>query len=90
MTGAQTIIKKYKTKSTNLGYSVGTGFIIDLIEDYISIEGLAAYTQISVDDLQMDDGTLLAEDETTAQPMTNFVSVGGFNAVVQLNVGFPL
>jgi hypothetical protein len=90
MTGAQTVVKKYKTRSTNLGYSVGTGFIIDVIEEYVSIEGLAAYTQLSVDDLQMDDGTLLTVDETTEQPMTNFISVGGFNAVVQLNVGFPL
>ncbi len=89
-TGAQTIIKKYKTKSTNLGYSIGTGFILDVIDEYVSIEGVAAYTQLSVDNLQMDDGTLLTQNETTAQPMTNFISVGGFNAVVQLNVGFPL
>ncbi len=90
MTGAKTVVKKYKTKSTNLGYSVGTGFIIDVIDEYVSIEGLAAYTQLSVDNLQMDNGTLLTQNETTAQPMTNFISVGGFNAVVQLNVGFPL
>ena len=89
-TGAQTVVKKYKTKSTKLGYSIGTGFILDVIDEYLSIEGVAAYTQLSIDNLQMDDGTLLTENETSTVPMTNFIKAGGFNAVVQLNVGFPL
>jgi hypothetical protein len=90
MPGAQTIVKKYKTKSTNLGYSIGTGFILEVIDEYLSIEGVAAYTKLSIDNLQMDDGTLLTKNETTTDPMTNFINAGGFNAVVQLNVGFPL
>jgi hypothetical protein len=90
VTGAQTLVRKYKTKSTNLGYSIGTGFILDVIDEYLSIEGLAAYTKLSIDNIQMNDGTLLTENETTTAPMTNFISAGGFNAVVQLNVGFPL
>jgi hypothetical protein len=89
-TGAQTTIEKYKTKSTNLGYSIGTGFILDVIDEYLSIEGVAAYTKLSVDNLKMDDGTVLTENQTSTTPMTNFINAGGFNAVVQLNVGFPL
>ena len=90
LTGAETIVKKYKTKSTNLGYSIGTGFILEVIDEYLSIEGVAAYTRLSIDNLQMDDGTLLTQNETTTEPMTNFINAGGFNAVIQLNVGFPL
>jgi hypothetical protein len=89
-TGAQTIVRKFKTESTSVGYSIGTGFILEIIDDYISIEGTAAYTQISVDNLQLDDGTLLTRHENTTDPMKDFIESGGFNAVIQLNVGFPL
>jgi hypothetical protein len=90
MTGAQTTIKKYKSKSTNLGYSIGTGLIVEIIDEYFSIEGLAGYTELTIDNLQMDDGTLLTRNETTDYPMTNFINGGGFNAVIQFNLGFPL
>ncbi len=44
--GSLTDIKEYKSDS-KLGYSIGTGFILQLIDEYISIEGLAAYTVFS-------------------------------------------
>lgn len=90
LTGAKTTVKKYKTRSTNLGYSIGTGFILEIIDDYFSIEGSAGYTKLNVDNLQMDDGTLLTKNETTEDLMSEFINAGGFNAVIQLNVGFPL
>jgi hypothetical protein len=89
MTG-ETRIRKYKSKSTNLGYSIGTGFIVEIIDEYFSIEGLAGYTELTIDNLQMEDGTLLTRNETTDYPMTNFINSGGFNAVIQFNLGFPL
>lgn len=90
LTGAQTFVKKFKTKSASFGYSIGTGFILDIIDDYVSIEGTAAYTQITIDSLQHDDGTYLTKNENTTSPMENFIESGGFNAVIQLNIGFPL
>jgi len=87
--GSYTDIKEYKSNS-KLGYSIGTGFILQLIDEYISIEGLAAYTVLSIDELQLGDGTKLTVSESSTQPMNNFIDAGGFNAVVQLNVGFPL
>jgi len=89
-TGAQTIVKKYKTASSSLGYSLGTGFILEVIDEYFSIEGVAGYTEISVDQLQLDDGTILTVNENSNVAMDNFISSGGFNAVIQFNVGFPL
>ncbi|MGB8317364.1 MAG: hypothetical protein WCE54_04520 [Ignavibacteriaceae bacterium] len=87
--GSFTDIKEYKSNS-KIGYSIGTGFILQLIDEYISIEGLAAYTVISIDELQMSDGTKLTVSENSSQPVNNFIDAGGFNAVIQLNVGFPL
>jgi hypothetical protein len=88
--GAQTIVKKFKTTSTSLGYSFGTGFILEVVDQYFSIEGVAGYTEISIDQLQLDDGTLLTVNENSSVVMDNFISSGGFNAVIQFNVGFPL
>ena len=89
-TGGNTKIMKYRNASANLGYSIGTGFILEIIDEYFSIEGSAGYTKIDVDNLQMDDGTLLTENETTEDLMSDFINAGGFSAVIQLNVGFPL
>jgi hypothetical protein len=89
MPGSFTDIKEFKSNS-KLGYSIGTGFILQLIDEYISIEGLAAYTVLSIDELQLSDGTKLTVNENSTQPMNNLIDAGGFNAVVQLNVGFPL
>jgi len=90
LTGAQTNIEKYKTESTAFGYSIGTGFILEIIDEYFSIEGLAGYTKLSVDNLKTDEGVWLTENENSNIPMTNFIHSGGFNAVIQFNVGFPL
>lgn len=87
--GSFTDIKEYSSDS-KLGYSIGTGFILQLIDEYISIEGLAAYTVFSINELQLSDGTKLTVSESSSKTMTNFIDAGGFNAVIQLNVGFPL
>lgn len=85
-TGAETTVEKYRTESTNLGYSIGTGLILEIIDEYVSIEGVAGYTSISIDNLQMNEIPFLTDNVTTSK----FIDSGGFNAVVQLNVGFPL
>jgi len=85
-TGAETTVEKYRTESTNLGYSIGTGLILEIIDEYVSIEGVAGYTSISIDNLQMNEIPFLTDNVTT----NKFIDSGGFNAVVQLNVGFPL
>ncbi len=89
--GPTTVIKKYNNEKYVLGYSVGTGFILDIIEQYVSIEGLAGYTFFSIDKMKADDSAAeMPAVENSNQPMRNFIASGGFNAVIQLNVGFPL
>jgi hypothetical protein len=88
--GAETIVKIYKSDRQVLGYSIGTGFILSIIKEYISLEGLAGYTYIKIDKMKQDDGTYLSTTELSSTPMNNFINAGGFNAVIQLNIGFPL
>lgn len=84
-----TQVNKYSNDKTEFGYTIGTGFILDVLEDYISLEGVASYTQITIDKMKAEDGTdvIYYPDINTTE---KFIKYGGFNAVVQLNVGFPL
>lgn len=89
--GAQTIIETYKSDKQVLGYTFGTGFILSIIGSYVSLEGSAGYTYLKIDNIKKDDGTYLPANESpSASAMNNFIDGGGFNAVIQLNIGFPL
>ena len=89
--GPTTVVKKYNNEKYVLGYSIGTGFILYIIDQYVSIEGLAGYTFFSIDKMKADDSTAeMPTAEGSNQPMRNFIASGGFNAEIQLNVGFPL
>jgi hypothetical protein len=92
--GAPTDIIKYKSDSGVFGYSVGTGIIVALLKDYVSIEGLAGYTYLVIDNLYSENGTPFLNPaqipEQSFWTNSKFIDSGGFTAVVQLNVGFPL
>ena len=88
--GPSSVIYKYNSENPSIGYSVGTGFILDVIENYISLEGTAGYSAFSIGKMKSVDGTELAVSENSNVSMKNFISNGGFNAAIQLNFGFPL
>ncbi len=81
----ETTVNKYKSDSGVIGYSLGTGIIVS-ISDYASIEGLAGYTYISIDNVYDENGNSFLIPNITEK----FIDSGGFTAVIQLNVGFPL
>jgi hypothetical protein len=87
--GGYSQLKEYKNDS-NLGYTIGTGFILSLVEGYISLEGLAGYTQLTVKSMRLEDGTEFPVNELSSEPAASFIDNGGFTAVIQLNIGFPL
>ncbi len=93
-TGAKTTINKFKTKSTTIGYTVGTGFILEIIDEYFSIEGTAGYTYLSIENLFDDNGSPLLNpagiNDQTDVVKKDFIAAGGFSAVIQFNIGFPL
>lgn len=85
-----TTVNKYKSDAGVFGYSVGTGIIIGIVKDYISIEGLAAYTSLKIEKLKSDNGVFFSDKLSPADANKNFIDSGGFTAVIQLNIGFPL
>ena len=52
---------KYDSDPGVLGYSVGTGIIISLVKDYVSLEGLAGYTYLKIDNLKKDNNAYFLE-----------------------------
>jgi hypothetical protein len=86
---AVTEVYKYKSESSTFGYSIGTGFIYELVDEYVTVEGLAGFSAFNIDKVQSDGKYLTVNEQSTA-PMQNFIESGGFNAVLQLNIGFPL
>ena len=89
----RTEVEKYKSESSTIGYSIGTGIIVALVKDYLSIEGTAGYTYLSVENIYNDEGVpFLNPPSSFQQPYTenNFIDSGGFTALIQLNLGFPL
>lgn len=84
-----TSVKRYTNDSPEIGYSIGTGFIVYLIEGYVSIEGTAGFTVMKIEKMEDDEGISFLGDTDYASER-NFIKTGGFNALIQLNVGFPL
>ena len=78
-------LKKYENDESDIGYYVGSGFIVHLLKDYVSIEGTAFYSFMKISNLIDDDGKKLLEENSA-----DVLNKGGFALVVQLNVGFSL
>lgn len=80
---------KYTATESSLGYSVGTGFIWHIIEDYISLESTAAYSFLSVGRMKDSNNNFLPVSELDARNMDSFIESGGLNIIIQINLGFP-
>jgi len=85
-----TDVSRYKSEPGVLGYSVGTGLIFFIIPDYISLEGFAGYTGLTVEKLKYEEGNRYLLRALEEEDNINFIEAGGFTGVIQLNVGFPL
>lgn len=79
----KTTEEDYNYSSMTMGYYAGSGIILELIKNYVSIEGTAYYQVISINNLIDNSGNKLPTDESKLK----FVDKGGLSAVVQLNVG---
>lgn len=84
-----TSVLRFNNDAPEIGYSIGTGFIVYIIEGYVSLEGTAGYTIMKIEKMQDDEGNNFVDDADTGNE-NNFIRGGGFKALLQLNVGFPL
>ncbi len=82
---------KYENGSPEIGYSIATGFVISIIENFASLEGTAGYRFFKIKQLSGNNGESFYLVQDNEQGTNNdFIKAGGFNAIIQLNVGFPL
>jgi len=77
---------KFKPDKNNIGYFIGTGLILHIVPDYISIEGTAGYNIIQIDKLSNDSGITIP----SATSSKKAIEKGNLSITLQLNVGFPL
>ncbi len=78
---------KFTIPKITVGFALGSGLVIHIIKDYISIEGTGMYNFTNIDYLTNDDNTAHFPDENSK---TDLVNSGGFSGIVQLNIGIPL
>jgi len=85
-----TNVSKFDNEKTELGYSIGSGFVLDILKNYISIEGIVGYSFFKIDRMISEDKTDFKDLLASSDKNKPFIKSGGINATVQLNVGFPL
>lgn len=85
-----TNIRKFDNEKTEVGYSVGSGFVLDILKNYISIEGIVGYSFFQIGGMISENKTKFKDLLSNSEENKQFIKAGGFNAAVQLNVGFPL
>ncbi len=77
---------KFNPEKNNIGYFIGTGLILHLIPDYISVEGTAGFNIIQVDKLSNSSGITIPATSSSKKA----IEKGNLSITLQLNVGFPL
>lgn len=80
--GEKTGDEKFENDESNIGYYLGSGMIIHLVKDYISIEATANYNFYELNSLKSDRNSLIERDK--------LIETKGISGTVQLNLGFPL
>lgn len=78
--------ESFEEEKINVGYYVGTGLIIHVIKDYISIEGSAVYNNVEIGNMINNQGEYLTDPDSDQSIMDK----AGVTATVQLNIGVPL
>ncbi len=85
--GGDLVENLYSEPKSTVGYYVGSGLILHLIKNYISIEGTAIYNFMDIKSLQRDSGFGPRFISNNGQKL---ITKGGLGISVQLNLGFPL
>ncbi len=79
----------YKDPDTNIGFTLGTGFIYYLIDKYVSVEGSVGITRLTSSMLKSESGKYL-KLESNQKVVDHIIQSGGLTAVLQINFSFPL
>ncbi len=73
---------KFTNSGTDMGYYIGTGFILNLVKNYANIEGSFFYSHVKVSKMLEDNGANLWDK-------SDFINAGDIGFTLQLNIGIP-
>jgi hypothetical protein len=77
---------RFTPDKIRIGYFIGTGLILNLIPDYLSVEGTAGFNFLQIDKYSGN-----GDAQIPVLPSSkNAVENGGWSGTIQINVGFPL
>jgi hypothetical protein len=69
-----------------MGYFIGSGLILQIVPDYVSVEGTVGYNFIQIDKMTAGSGLSIP----AAPSNSPSIQKGSISVTIQLNVGFPL
>ena len=73
---------KFTNSGTDMGYYIGTGFIFNIVKNYVSLEGSFFYSHIKISKMVTDNGIKLSEK-------SDFINNGDIGFTLQINLGIP-
>lgn len=88
--GSSSLIKDYFSEESNVSYQLGTGFILNIVSNYITLEGTVGYSSFNFGRMKQNDDTYLTVNENSNIIMENFINSAGVTATLQFNLSFPL
>ena len=77
----------YEIPKVTVGFAVGSGLVIHIVEDYVSLEGVGMYNFTTINNLAQTDGSGKIPNSDSNSKL---ISEGGLSATIQLNIGIPL
>ncbi len=86
LNGVRESKSEYENNQTEIGYYAATGFIIHIIQDYLSLESTASYNFFSLTEINYGK----EQKYPATSNSKSLVDKTGFAATVQLNIGVPL
>lgn len=78
-----------KSRSSDVGASLGAGVNFHILPPYLSIEATGGYSFFSIRKMQFSGGELLSQTPDGGPAMDNFIKSGGLFAFIQLNLAIP-
>lgn len=80
----------YENDGNSIGYLIGSGFILNIVGQYISLEGMAGYSSFKIDKIKSVNGEYFKTFQSNVYAVENFITNGGISAIIQINFSFPL
>ncbi len=85
-----TSVNEFGNDDRTVTFIIGSGFILNILSDYLTLEGNFGYTFASVGKLKNSTTNEFFPQSVNSQiPLEKSINEGGLNLSMQINLGFP-